>query len=106
MSVRRLVDYPYVLVHLRCDACNRAGAYRLARLAVKYGAEVPLDDLLARLSADCPGAMIVGVIGTMGRNSPGTFHRYISGFRPVGCSEINLRVSDNIASGITYGPGG
>jgi hypothetical protein len=31
-----------------------ARAPRLARLAVKYGAEILLDDLLARLSADCP----------------------------------------------------
>ena len=42
------------LVRLRCDACKRAGSYRLARLAVKYGAEILLDDLLVRLSADCP----------------------------------------------------
>jgi hypothetical protein len=34
MPVRRLVDFPYVLVRLRCDVCKRAGAYRLARLAV------------------------------------------------------------------------
>jgi hypothetical protein len=54
MQVRRLVDYPYVLVRLRCDVCKRAGAYRLARLAVKYGAEILLDDLIDRLSADCP----------------------------------------------------
>lgn len=54
MIVRRLVDFPYVLVRLRCDACKRAGAYRLARLAVKYGAEILLDDLLLRLSSDCP----------------------------------------------------
>jgi hypothetical protein len=27
---------------------------RLARLAVKYGAEILLDDLIVRLSADCP----------------------------------------------------
>jgi hypothetical protein len=54
MAVRRLVDFPYVLVRLRCDACKRAGAYRLARLAVKFGAEILLDDLLVRLSADCP----------------------------------------------------
>jgi len=25
MRVRRLVDFPYVLVRLRCDACKRAG---------------------------------------------------------------------------------
>jgi hypothetical protein len=30
------------------------GAYRLARLAVKYGAEILLDDLIVRLSSDCP----------------------------------------------------
>jgi hypothetical protein len=52
--LRRLVDYPFVLVRLRCDVCKRAGAYRLARLAVKFGAEILLDDLLVRLSADCP----------------------------------------------------
>jgi hypothetical protein len=45
MRVRRLV---------RCDACKSAGSYRLARLAVKYGAEILLDDWLVRLSADCP----------------------------------------------------
>src|SRR5262245_57593606 len=56
MPVRRLVDFPYVLVRLRCDVCKRAGAYRLARLAVKYGAEILLDDLIVRLSADCPVA--------------------------------------------------
>jgi hypothetical protein len=54
MRARRLVDFPYVLVRLRCDACKRAGSYRLARLAVKYGAEIFLDDLIVRLSADCP----------------------------------------------------
>ena len=54
MRVQRLVDFPYVLVRLRCDTCKRAGAYRLARLGVEYGAEILLDDLLVRLSADCP----------------------------------------------------
>ena len=54
MLVRRLIDFPYILVRLRCDACKRAGAYRLARLAVKFGSEILLDDLLLSLSADCP----------------------------------------------------
>ena len=54
MRVRRLADFPYVLVRLRCDICKRAGSYRLARLAVKSGAEILLEDLLLRLSADCP----------------------------------------------------
>jgi hypothetical protein len=53
MQVRRLVDFPYVLVRLRCELCKQAGAYRLARLAVKYGSEILLDDLIVRLSADC-----------------------------------------------------
>lgn len=44
MRIRRLVDFPYVLVRLRCDTCKRAGAYRLARLAEKYGAEILVDD--------------------------------------------------------------
>jgi hypothetical protein len=52
--VRRLVDFPFVLVRLRCHTCKRSGAYRLARLAVKFGSEILLDDLLLRLSADCP----------------------------------------------------
>ena len=43
-----------MVVRLRCDICKRAGAYRLARLAVKFGSEILLDDLLVRLSADCP----------------------------------------------------
>jgi hypothetical protein len=53
MRVHRLVDYPFVLVRLRCDTCKRAGAYRLARLAAKFGSEILLEDLLARLSANC-----------------------------------------------------
>ena len=53
MAIRRLVDYPWVLVRVRCDVCKRAGAYRLARLAVKFGSEILLDDLIIRLSADC-----------------------------------------------------
>jgi hypothetical protein len=52
--LRRLADFPHVLVRLRCDLCKRAGGYRLARLAVKFGSEILLDDLLLRLSADSP----------------------------------------------------
>jgi hypothetical protein len=37
-----------------CDVCKQAGPYRLARPAVKYGAEILLDDLIVRLSSDCP----------------------------------------------------
>jgi hypothetical protein len=53
MQVRRLADFPSIVVRLRCEVCKRAGAYRLARLAAKYGSEILLDDLLVRISADC-----------------------------------------------------
>jgi hypothetical protein len=53
MQVRRLADFPYVVVRLRCEVCNRAGSYRLARLTAKYGSEILLDELLVRLSSDC-----------------------------------------------------
>jgi hypothetical protein len=46
--LRRL---PYVLVLLRCDACKRADQ---ARAVGEVRAEILLDDLLVRLSADCP----------------------------------------------------
>ncbi len=49
-----LVRYPYVVVRIGCEACVRGGAYRLARLAHKFGPEIPLPELLKRLTADCP----------------------------------------------------
>jgi hypothetical protein len=50
----RLSSYPYVIVRLGCDICQRRGKYRLARLSAKFGPECSLDDVLARLAADCP----------------------------------------------------
>jgi hypothetical protein len=40
-------------VRVDCDVCERSGTYRLARLAARYGSEILLDDVLARISADC-----------------------------------------------------
>jgi hypothetical protein len=54
MDVPRLSTYPYVIVRIACEGCRRKGAYRLARLADRFGAEAGLDDVLKRLSADCP----------------------------------------------------
>jgi hypothetical protein len=48
-----LANYPYVAVRLDCTMCSRGGAYRLARLADKYGAEIDMRDLLALLAGDC-----------------------------------------------------
>jgi hypothetical protein len=53
MPPGRLLNYPYVVVRIACDACGRAGRYRLARLAEKYGAQTELETLLACLAADC-----------------------------------------------------
>jgi hypothetical protein len=50
----RLVDYSYVLVRFRCDLCKRRGQSRLARLADKYGCETTIDQLLERMTRDCP----------------------------------------------------
>lgn len=52
--MKRLLDFPWVWVRVDCDACNRAGQYRLARLAERYGAEIQLDELVRQLSIDCP----------------------------------------------------
>ena len=50
----RLVEYPWVVVRIECVLCPRRGAYRLARLARRYGPEQSLDGLLADLAHDCP----------------------------------------------------
>ena len=35
------------------DVARERGSYRLARLAAKYGAEIPMTELLAHLAGDC-----------------------------------------------------
>jgi len=54
MGGETLLTYPYVVVRLACRYCARAGAYRLVRLAVKFGCEARLADVVVRLAADCP----------------------------------------------------
>jgi hypothetical protein len=49
----RLAFYPYVVIRIGCRVCSRGGAYRLARLAAKFGPEIGLRDLLDRFSYDC-----------------------------------------------------
>jgi len=48
-----LSSYPYIVVRIACRRCTRKGSYRLARLAAKYGAEIPMMELLAHLAGDC-----------------------------------------------------
>ncbi|HRF08058.1 MAG TPA: hypothetical protein PL193_05345 [Xanthobacteraceae bacterium] len=45
-----LLNYPYVLVRIRCDDCNRSGGYRLARLVEKFGVNYPLYEMLKDLT--------------------------------------------------------
>jgi len=54
MDGETLLTYPYVIVRLACRYCARVGAYRLVRLAVKFGCEAKLADVVVRLAADCP----------------------------------------------------
>ena len=42
----RLAFYPFVVARIACRVCSRNGAYRLARLAAKFGPEIGLRDLL------------------------------------------------------------
>ena len=53
MPADALSSYPYVVVRIACRRCTRKGSYRLARLSAKYGAEIPMMDLLAHLAGDC-----------------------------------------------------
>jgi hypothetical protein len=49
-----LLVYPYVKVRVSCE-CGYRKAYRLARLAQHYGADIALDDLLFHLMhGRCP----------------------------------------------------
>ena len=48
-----LATFPFVTVRLACRRCSRAGLYRLARLAAKYGADAEMESVLAMLAGDC-----------------------------------------------------
>jgi hypothetical protein len=49
----RLAFYPFVVVRIACRVGSGNGAYRLARLAAKFGPEIGLSDLFERFSYDC-----------------------------------------------------
>ena len=49
-----LAEYPAAMVRLKCWKCERSGQYRKVALIEKYGADVPLPDLLHRIGATCP----------------------------------------------------
>ncbi len=45
-EVRRLVDYPYVVVKVRCWRCPYLKGYRVARLAARLGPDIDLHAML------------------------------------------------------------
>ena len=51
---KTLSQYPWVVVRIECKLCPRKGAYRLARLAARYGPEFPLEGLIEDLAHNCP----------------------------------------------------
>lgn len=51
---KSLSTYPYVVLRVRCNSCRRAGQYRITRLAVAFGCEATLGDVLAGVTGDCP----------------------------------------------------
>ncbi|CAH1658839.1 conserved hypothetical protein [Hyphomicrobiales bacterium] len=83
----KLSDFPWVWVRIGCDVCHRSGKYRLARLAERFGAEIPLDDLVRQLSIDCPRRRM----GTMKRsryNGEPCFARLVDLYKPPGPPDI------------------
>ncbi len=55
-----LAEYPSAMVRLQCAKCGRSGQYRKATLTQKYGADVPLPDLLHRVASECPKMDMLG----------------------------------------------
>ena len=60
---RRLSQYPHGRLTVVCTQCRRRGSYSVARLAVRFGAEVELDVLLMSLTASCPWQFPPGTRG-------------------------------------------
>ncbi len=49
----RLSSFPSVMLRIVCEGCGRAGRYRLARLAHRFGPEADLAALLGTLVVGC-----------------------------------------------------
>ena len=61
-----LSRWPLDPIEIVCDRCERRGRYRKATLLERYGGDVVMPEVLARVSADCPkraglGADVCGV---------------------------------------------
>ena len=49
-----LRDFPWVVVRFRCHYCQRAGNYRLASLAWRFGENTTLAIILSKFTSLCP----------------------------------------------------
>lgn len=49
----RLSTFPSVTVRIVCESCGRAGRYRLARLAHRFGPEAELVDVVGAIIGRC-----------------------------------------------------
>jgi hypothetical protein len=50
----RVQDYPFDVVRIACRHCPRAGRYRRASLAERFGPAAGLPEVVEVLAADCP----------------------------------------------------
>jgi hypothetical protein len=50
----RVQDYPFAVVRIACRHCPRAGRYRRASLAERFGPAAGLPEVVEVLAADCP----------------------------------------------------
>ncbi|MDP2358202.1 MAG: hypothetical protein Q8M31_19365 [Beijerinckiaceae bacterium] len=60
VTVSDLIEAGETHVEVACDRCDRHGSYQLARVLAEKG-DIPLPDLLALVSADCPARQSLGV---------------------------------------------
>lgn len=81
--MQQFLDFPWVWLHVDCDICKRAGRYRLARLAERYGAEITRDDLVWHLSIDCPRRRMKTMSGAVTMASTASPGLSISMKRPI-----------------------
>ena len=82
----RLALYPFVVVRIACRVCSCNGAYRLPRLAAKFGPEIGLRDLLDRFSYDC--LWRAEARSRRGASSCGVYMRDLDQSRPPGSGRL------------------
>ncbi len=59
------------VLEIACNRCDRRGRLYSASLIAQHGADMPLPDLLRRLSADCPRRVAGKVHDVCGAHFPG-----------------------------------